>query len=207
MSAPNHITAYATIRNGTLSVNGQTLFAAPGLPATDFLKAAYKHLDPAYPKFYKMDSLCKLAFIASEALLRANRVTERYATEDIAIIIANSASSLEVDTEHQKTIADAGNYFPSPAIFVYTLPNILIGEIAIRNQLKGENGFFIFDTFDAPFMNSYLESVLSNDRAKCCIAGWVDFYGDNYDAFLYTVEAGNASATAHTAEQLNHLYK
>ena len=207
MKTGNHITSHVTIRNGTLSVSGNTLFSAPELSAADFLKAAYKHLNPAYPKFYKMDSLCKLAFIASEALLKANPVAQKYAAEDIALLIANSASSLEIDTEHQRTITDAGNYFPSPAVFVYTLPNILIGEIAIRNQLKGENGFFIFDTFDAPFMNSYIESVLNTGRAQCCIAGWIDFYENRYDAFLYTVEAGNASAAAHTAEQLNHLYK
>lgn len=208
MTEQHLITSYVTIRRGSISVNGKADFALQADTPADFLRAAYKHYELNYPKFYKMDSLCKLAFIASELLLRANRVTGKYAAEDIAIVIANSASSLEVDTEHQRTISDPGNYFPSPAIFVYTLPNILIGEIAIRNQVKGENGFFIFDTFDPQFMNSYIDSVLSSGRAGCCIAGWADLYGADYDAFLYTVErSGDASATVHTAEQLNNLYK
>jgi len=209
MADKTYITAYSKIRSGQVTVNG-----APGYtgnaadPAIDFIKAAYKHYELNYPKFYKMDSLCKLAFVASEVLLRANKITEHYAAEDIAIIIANSASSLEIDTEHQSAIADKSNYFPSPAVFVYTLPNILIGEIAIRNHIKGENTFFIFDTFDAAFMNSYLPSVLNSGRAKCCIGGWVDFYENGYDAFLYTLEKeANGLGLAHTTEQLNNLYK
>ncbi len=154
-----------------------------------------------------MDSLCKLAFITSELLLKSNKITEKYKPEDVAIIIANSASSLEVDTEHQNTISDKNNYFPSPSLFVYTLPNILIGEIAIRNRIKGENTFFIFDKFDADFMSSYTNQLLNTDKAKCCIAGWVDFFENDYEAFIYLVEKQNTtSGTEHTLEQLNNLY-
>jgi hypothetical protein len=154
-----------------------------------------------------MDSLCKLAFIASEILLKTNRITEKYKQEDIAIIIANSASSLEIDTEHQKAISNKENYFPSPAVFVYTLPNILIGEIAIRNKIKGENTFYIFDKFDADFMSTYINSLLNGNKATSCIAGWVDFYENKYEAFLYTVEAKQADfGIEHTKEQLNKLY-
>ncbi|HEY0031066.1 MAG TPA: 3-oxoacyl-ACP synthase, partial [Bacteroidia bacterium] len=148
-----------------------------------------------------------LAFAASELLLRNNSLAE-YNKEDIAIIIANSASSLEIDTEHQNTISDKNNYFPSPAVFVYTLPNILIGEIAIRNSIKGENTFFIFDKFDADFMASYIDSLLNSGKAECCITGWVDFYENNYEAFLYTVEKKPGVLTIeHTTEQIKHLHK
>ncbi len=209
MADQNYITAYAKIRAGKVILNGETGYSAnTEEPAADFVKAAYKHYEFNYPKFYKMDQLCRLAFVCSELLLRANKITANYATGDIAIIVANNAASLEIDTEHQSTIADANNYFPSPAVFVYTLPNILIGEIAIRNSIKGENTFFIFDTFDARFMNSYIQSVLNTGKAKCCIAGWVDFYENKYDAFLYTVEQTNKGlGIVHTEEQLNNLYK
>jgi hypothetical protein len=134
-----------------------------------------------------MDDLCKLAFVASELLLKENPL-KNYKKEDIAIIVANSASSLEIDTEHQRTISDRNNYFPSPAVFVYTLPNILIGEIAI-NSIKGENTFFIFDKFDADFMSSYANAIINGNRAKSCIMGWVDLYENNYEAIIYTVES------------------
>lgn len=209
MNKKNYITSYCRIHKNEVSINGETMFSdAAATNSVDFLKAVYKKFELAYPKFYKMDSLCKLAFLCSDLLMRTNKVTEHFASEDIAIVIANSASSLEIDTEHQSTINDKNNYFPSPAVFVYTLPNILIGEIAIRNVIKGENSFFIFDKFDAHFMSSYINSVLNTGKAKCCITGWVDFYENEYDAFLYTVEqTAGVLSLENTEEQLNNLYK
>ena len=208
MEKVNYISAFCRIHDGTINLNHSVVFSDDSAEPAAFLKAAYKHFQLAYPKFYKMDKLCQLAFLASDLLMKDNRLTERYSTEDIAIVIANSSASLEIDTEHQHTISDKENYFPSPAVFVYTLPNILIGEIAIRNLIKGENTFFIFDKFDARFTASYVNSLVSSGRAKSVIAGWVDFYEGKYDAFLYTVEKEPGVLRAeHTAEQLNNLYK
>jgi hypothetical protein len=209
MTQSNHISAFCRISSGKVNVNHSILFSDEEAesPAA-FFKSVYKHYQLNYPKFYKMDKLCQLAFIASELLLRDNKVTEKYNSEEIAIVIANSSSSLEIDTEHQQTISDKGNYFPSPAVFVYTLPNILIGEIAIRNLIKGENTFFIFDKFDAKFTASYINSLLNSGKAKCVIAGWVEYFEGNYEAFLYTAEKAEGVIRAeHTEEQLNNLYK
>lgn len=217
MEQKNYISSYVSIKKGEVKVNGVLSYSDTSLGSVDFLKSVYKYYQMSYPKFYKMDHLCKLAFATSEILLKANPLTQKYAKEDIAIIIANSASSLEIDTEHQNTISDKNNYFPSPAVFVYTLPNILIGEIAIKNSIKGENTFFIFDKFDASFMGSYTNSLLNGNKAKCCIAGWVDFYEDQYEAFLYTIEkeqgllGSNGTSKAetgieHNRVQLENLY-
>jgi hypothetical protein len=208
MDNKNYITACCSIRSGNIQLNGNTVFTDnTSTNAVDFLKSAYKHQQINYPKFYKMDSLCKLAFIASEILLKSNNIKAQHQAADIAIIIANSASSLQIDTDHQTSINDADNYFPSPAVFVYTLPNILIGEIAIRNNIKGENTFFIFDKFDAYFMSNNINSLLNNNRASCCIGGWVDFYEDKYEAFLYTVEKQKGILKdTHTPEELKRLY-
>jgi hypothetical protein len=208
MATTNFITSYCSISNGIVELNGERVYEDyQHENAVDFLKTTYKHFQLAYPKFYKMDSLCKLAFITSELLLKSNKIAEKYATDEIAIIITNSASSLEIDTEHQQTISDTENYFPSPAVFVYTLPNILIGEIAIRNNIKGENTFFIFDKFDAHFMSSYINSMLNTEKAKCCIAGWVNFYENKYEAYLYTVESsGTAKSIENTEHELNNLF-
>lgn len=209
MSQVNYISAFCRIASGKVNLNHSIVFS--GEPADDaaaFIKSAYKHFQLNYPKFYKMDKLCQLAFVASDLLLKDNKLTEKYGKEDIAIVISNSSASLEIDTEHQQTISDRENYFPSPAVFVYTLPNILIGEIAIRNLIKGENTFFIFDKFDAQFTSSYINSLLNSGRAECCIAGWVEFYEGNYEAFLYTVEkVPGVIRTEHTTEQLINLYK
>ncbi|MCE3281238.1 MAG: 3-oxoacyl-ACP synthase [Bacteroidetes bacterium] len=210
MEETNYISVFCKIREGKVNLNHSIIYteeqkeADPGM----FFKSVYKHFQFNYPKFYKMDKLSQLAFIASELLLKDNKVTEKYNKEDIAIVISNRSSSLESDTEHQKTISDTENNIPSPAVFVYTLPNILVGEIAIRNLIKGENSFFIFDKFDAQFTSTYINSLLNSGKANCVIAGWVDYYEGNYDAFLYTAErTPGVIGAEHTAEQLNNLYK
>lgn len=208
METKNYVTNFCKIISGEVNVNHSITFSDKTSGSADFIKSVYKHYQLNYPKFYKMDNLCQLAFVTSELLIKEDKVTEKYKSDEIAIIIANHSSSLESDTEHQKAIADKDNHFPSPAVFVYTLPNILIGEIAIRNNIKGENSFFIFDKFDAQFMSTYIDSLLNADKAKCCIAGWVEYYEDKYEAFLYTVEKTESGLKLeHTTEQLNNLYK
>jgi hypothetical protein len=207
MSDQNYITSFCSIKSSEVSINSFVDYSdREQNSAAGFLKSVYKHYQMAYPKFYKMDSLCKLAFITSELLIKTNKVTEKYKKEDIAIVVANSVSSLETDTEYQTTI-DKKKYFPSPTVFVYTLPNILLGEIAIRNGIKGENTFFVFDKFDTYFMSSYINSLLNSDRAQCCITGWVDFYEDKFESFLYTVEKQpGILSIENTSEQLTKLF-
>lgn len=207
MEQKNYITSLCSIKDGAVFLDKVPGYSDRSLDSADFIKAAYKEYQLNYPKFYKMDNLSRLAFVASELLIKNNPLTQNYLSQDIAIVIANSASSLEIDTEHQRTISDKNNYFPSPSVFVYTLPNILIGEIAIRNSIKGENTFFIFDKFDASFMSSYINALLNSNKAKCFITGWVEFYENKYEAFLYSVEKEQENLKIeHTSEELKKLY-
>ncbi len=207
MNKVNYISAFCSIKNKHVFINNVVDYTfSENNNAVDFFKSIYKHYEISYPKFYKMDHLCKLAFLTSELLIKTNKITDKYKAEDIAIIIANSSSSLEIDTEHQISINNKEDYFPSPANFVYTLPNILIGEIAIRNSIKGENTFFIFDKFDTHFMSQYANSLLNSKKAKACIVGWVDYYENNYESHLYIVEQNQTGISLeHTGENINKL--
>ncbi|MBB1546825.1 MAG: 3-oxoacyl-ACP synthase, partial [Capnocytophaga sp.] len=108
------------------------LFEAPESSFADFAKKALKALKVEYPKFFKMDNLSKLAFLAAEAVLSPLSAEAKSRT---ALLFANRAASLDTDLKHQATIANPQEYYPSPAVFVYTLPNICLGEISIRHQL------------------------------------------------------------------------
>lgn len=96
----------------------------------------YKILDIEYPKIYKMDILSKKAFLLAEYLLQG----QNFDPKSTAIFLWNEKSSIESDLKHQENIF---NQIENPANFVYTLPNIAIGEIAIRHKITGETGFFI----------------------------------------------------------------
>src|SRR5688572_13637206 len=143
------ITSYCRIRNQSVVVNGKDLSLPKEDSATYFLAQAYKSLEVNYPKFHKMDNLCKLGLIATEAALKNTDLLKQNDPGQIAIILANKASSLDTDRHHQQTINTKDQYLPSPATFVYTLPNIVIGEIAIKHKITGENIFFVTDGFDA----------------------------------------------------------
>jgi hypothetical protein len=128
------------IINGIVAVDGTTVLEdREQLAFPEFIRAAYKFAGMSYPKFYKMDNLCKLALIASEFLLKDTDVIERHGKDQLGLIVQNASSTYDTDMEYQATIDDHANYFPSPAVFVYTLPNIMLGEICIRHKIFGEN--------------------------------------------------------------------
>jgi 3-oxoacyl-(acyl-carrier-protein) synthase len=122
-------------------LNGSIVIKKEVVDPSEFLKSSYRELKISYPKFFKMDNLCKLAFLSAEVLLKDAGLSSRYTPAETGLIIQNASSSLETDEKHQESISDRGNYFPSPSVFVYTLPNIMTGEIAIRHKIKGKTGY------------------------------------------------------------------
>ena len=181
-----YIKATCTIQKNEIILNGKSVFNLEPTNFSDFAKKAYQHFEINYPKFFKMDNLSKLAFLAAELLLK-NEISEEQ-ENNIALVFANKSSSLDTDVKYQNSIVDSENYFPSPAVFVYTLPNICIGEISIKHQLKSENTFFIFDRFDSEFMTNYSNLLLNTNKAEKVLCGWVEYYNEEYKAFLYIVD-------------------
>lgn len=200
MSKNLYIQNYCKIKNNKVFLNGKQVFENKTLNNKDFFKSVYNFLDIKYSKFFKMDSLSKLAFLSSEFIL--NKMEPE--GKNIAIVLSNNASSLDTDRKHQDSINDKENYYPSPAIFVYTLPNIGIGEISIRHQLKSENGFFVFENYNPNFHYNYEKSLLNNNKSESVLAGWVNIDEDSYEAFLYLVSENGT--LEHTEKNLNQLY-
>jgi hypothetical protein len=182
------ITRYCSINPPVLLLNGSIVFSQDQPVPAEFLKSAYRRLNIQYPKFFKMDSLCKLAFLSAEILLKDMNITSRYPSEEIGTILLNASSSLETDEKHQESISDRGNYFPSPSVFVYTLPNIMTGEIAIRHKIKGENAVIIAEKPDAQTIFQLVSELFSQKRVSCCITGWVEAYHDRLSSCLMLVE-------------------
>ena len=138
-----------------------------------------------YPKFFKMDPLCRLGFVASEMLLNQEN-PRKYDCEDRAIVLFNRSASLADDSAYQKTIRDPEDYYPSPAVFVYTLPNIVTGEIAIRNHYHGETSFYVLPEKDENIMNQIFMSTFQDRDIKSILGGWIDAEDESHlDAELY----------------------
>ncbi|MDB5004285.1 MAG: hypothetical protein JWQ34_2510 [Mucilaginibacter sp.] len=176
---------YCTIVKNVVYKNEVPVFENRDADLPAFLLSVYQHFELSYPKFYKMDNLSKLGWLASEVLLKNNAIKD-YQPEEVGLILSNANASLDSDQKYIKTVSD----IPSPALFVYTLPNIMTGEICIRNNFKGEDAFFIFEKFDPGFIESYVNNLLNNNILSACICGWVDVLGDDYKAVLFLVEKG-----------------
>lgn len=149
----------------------------------------YKQMIGNYPKFYKMDGLSRLGFVASEILLNAEKgdtdVERREEEgerllEERAIIFFNHSSSIASDRSYKESINDKDNYFPSPSIFVYTLPNIVTGEIAIRNHFHGETSFFILPDKDERMMEEILQASCRDAQSKSFLTGWIDYEDERH---------------------------
>lgn len=193
-----YIESFCTIRNNEIILDGVSVFKLEPTTFSDFSKKAYQNFEINYPKFFKMDSLSKLAFLGAELLFKNEINTEK--ENNIAIVFANNSSSLDTDVKYQNSISDPENYFPSPAVFVYTLPNICLGEISIRHQLKSENSFFIFENFNPAFMVNYAKVLLDSNKADKVLCGWVEYFEEEYKAFLYLV--GKEGNLEHKIETL-----
>lgn len=135
----------------------------------------YREYAGDYPKFFKMDSLCKLGFIGAEILLKEFSPKEK---EDCAIVLFNESSSLITDRNYENTIHDPENYYPSPALFVYTLANIVTGEIAIRHKIFGETSFYVTDKYDNVYMESIVRNIFQTSSPSMVLYGWVDYKTD-----------------------------
>lgn len=137
----------------------------------------YKQMIGNYPKFYKMDGLSRLGFVASEILLNAEKGET---DKERAIIFFNHSSSIASDRNYKESINDKDNYFPSPSIFVYTLPNIVTGEIAIRNHFHGETSFFILPEKDEKMMEEILQASCRDAQSKSFLTGWIDYEDERH---------------------------
>ena len=202
LKGPYYISANCSISDRIVSKEGAALFKNP-CPINDFLISAYQYFQFNYPKFYKMDNLSKLGWLTAEVLLQNCFSSEHYQAEEVGIILANANSSLDDDLKYYDTVADIA----SPSLFVYTLPNIVMGEISIRHKFKGEQAFFVQEEFDPAFIYQHVAYLLDHNLVQACICGWVDVIGEDYKSVLFLVEkAKKENAVLFSAGNMEQVF-
>lgn len=162
-----------SIEPGRVTLNNAEVFKTETTEVGPFLKALYQKSELKYSKFFKMDYLCKLGFMACEILLENEEIEND--SDDVALVFANASASLNTDVKYQKTIADIA----SPAVFVYTLPNIVIGEVSIRHKFYGEHMFFVQKEYNKEVLLSYTNVLFQSTNTKHALVGWIDVDDNN----------------------------
>lgn len=143
----------------------------------DMLTELYRTLSSDYPRFYRMDVLSRLAFVAFELLRKA---MGEGTLSGCDAMLFNRSSSILSDRKHQGTISVPGEFFPGPATFVYTLPNVMLGEVAIRHDMKGATSLIILPEKDSTLMSQLVyAAMLKSSCPDGMVAGWIDCPDEN----------------------------
>lgn len=199
-----NIQAWCSVQNGTIICNGKKIVSTDNEQGfSEFAKQVYKNKQLEYPKFFKMDRLSKFTFLTAEILLDEVTISSEE-KENLAVVLSNKSASLDTDRKYQDSINSIENFYPSPAVFVYTLPNIAMGEVCIRHKIQGENAFFVFDDFNPLFLKQYAESLTQNNKARQVLCGWTEIDEKGYKSFLYL--ASPNGTLLHTEETIKKLY-
>lgn len=189
------VSSFCSVTKKEVTVNNKVIYKGSGNDFSDLSNDIYTKFSIGYPKFHKMDNLSKLGFLSVELLLSDKNLNLKYPGGEIGVIFMNSASSLDSDRHHQDTLSNRENYFPSPSIFVYTLPNVVIGEICIRHKFYGEGNFFVVEKFNTDLLVDYIEELFECNAIQCCIAGWVEFDGDDFESLVFLIEKPDKTDT------------
>ncbi len=179
-----------------ITVNSKKTLLIPS-SEIEWKKYIYQSLSIEYSKFHKMDALAKMA-ICGLKVIEKEYDLNHFKDEEIALIFANKSSSYYSDNKHFTNYTKLNTL--SPSDFVYTLPNILTGEIAILKKWYGENVFFIQEEFDLEFFKEQINFYFYKG-AKACLCGWIESNNELEEAILFFVEKGDENLTLENFEK------
>lgn len=181
---------YLQWKNNTISRDGKPfLYCNEQLSSKELLANFYLQLNISYPKFFKMDISSKLGMLASCMLMSEIKKTDPIKT---GIICSTYHGCLEVD----KAFEQSRHEIPSPALFVYTLPNIALGEICIYHKIKGPQVCLIEEKLNPDLLITTALGIFERNRAEACIIGHLDAIENEISAQLAWVSKHPYSSTS-----------
>jgi len=192
---------YCKLTNEYCTINGKTWKNTNNLPVLEWFKFLFTDLAVDYPKFYKMDGLSKLGFLGVEFLKKATNLATD--CDNIAVVFVNKYSSLDADLSHQELIEKTT---ASPAIFVYTLPNIVLGELSIRNKWYGEQQFFIKNEWPEELIHKYIVTIFELEKADTIVIGFADYFNEKADG-RWVVLTKEQYAQQHIRDEMNTIFE
>ncbi len=150
-------------------------------------KELYQFFQIKYPKFYKMDVMSKFGFLLAENLLKNINIEKN----NLSLIFSNASASLDTDKNYYEKTLSQKPYQFQPSVFVYTLPNIVQGEVCIRHKINGENVFLINSCFNPKELIKTI--ILQNKikKAKDFLVMWLEVYSEKIDLFGFISSSKN----------------
>lgn len=173
-------------RNGHFEVDGRVLATGAGDVDVD-LATAWAALGATYDRFHRTDRLARLVLLCGEALL-ADLPDDDDLHERTGMLLTGRHGSLDTDQRHHQALLQGQ---PSPAVFVYTLPNIALGELSICHRLFGPGLCLLEDAPDAGRLADLCRWMLDGEGMRRVICGRADIFAGEVSAtFLLTGHGG-----------------
>jgi hypothetical protein len=160
--------------------NGHTILDFSHLEIPEKPMALYRSLGIQYPKFFKMDPLSKVAFLTATLTIPDPIEVDN---NKVATIITTTNGCITVDKQFQESM----QHIASPALFVYTLPNIMLGEICIKYGFKGEQTCLIAKPKPWHILVDYITDLIQHQGTQACLCGYVDVTNAHQEASLFWV--------------------
>ncbi|MBV6405352.1 MAG: hypothetical protein IT228_11845 [Flavobacteriales bacterium] len=171
--------AHARLAPGAFTLDGTPL-ATPGGTPEEALRTCYQALAMDYPKFHKMDLAAKLTVLVAEPVVRVARERGADLTEATGVLALGASGCLGTDVEHWRVRQATG--LASPAVFVYTLPNIGVGELTIRHGMHGPSLCLMTEAPDAPEALMAARLLRRDPRVRWLVCLWSDIFADRFEA-------------------------
>lgn len=187
------VSTVAHIKSNSFLCGGKEICSGPNI-----LRTAYNTLKLDYPKFFKMDKLSQLGILGVESVYRANNLQE-YGDDRIALLFNNRDSSLDPDVQHHELMQQGT---PSPAVFVYTLPNIVLGEIAIKYKWYGEQLCTVSNGITDVNLSQQCSTLFKMDKADAIIILNINAVKEDFEARFALVEKSDKEDQTKELEQI-----
>ncbi len=201
------ILSYCRITDDKVILNGNLVLSNNNSDLNHWITDIYDYTKLSYPKFHKMDRLSKVGVLAAEMVMSESGFDNDNLKRDWALCCMNSSASLDDDEAYQKTIQNAEEFYPAPSLFVYTLPNIVLGEIAIRHKLRCESSFYVCEKFSADAIYNAIEDVYLCESVRYVMGGWLEVGREGCDILLFVIEeSDNGNLQDFSIENLRNLY-
>ncbi len=141
------------------------------------LTEIYRKCLPDDARFYKMDPYSRLAYTG--AALALKDAPGNIDPCRVILLLFTENGSVLADRRHLSTFRGAEGFYPSPAVFVNTIPNAVLGEIAAQYGIKGETDLVMLPRRDEDLMRTVTEVTLNAVRPDAAVCGWADCLGED----------------------------
>lgn len=181
------ILSTTTYSNGGFTANGKELASSTGDLDHD-LTNAWAAMEVKLPRFVRMDRSSKLVSIAAAPFFKAEGALTTYPKDRIGMVIMGTHGSMDTDQRYLDQL-QAENH-ASPGLFVYTLPNIALGELSIQHGLHGSGLCLLSDSPDVDQMKNACEILLHDHGMEAVICGWANIFAGSAAATFMVVTTG-----------------